>query len=50
VDEYEKNILLQTLERAQYKQTTAAEMLNLSYHQLRGLLKKHELLGRKQQK
>jgi psp operon transcriptional activator len=50
VDEYEKNILEQTLERAQFKQTTAAELLNLSYHQLRGLLKKHQLLGRNQHK
>ena len=50
VDEYERNILEQTLERAQFKQTTAAELLNLSYHQLRGLLKKHQLLGRNQQK
>jgi len=47
VDGFEKQILEQTLERAQFKQTTAAELLNLSYHQLRGLLKKHELPRKK---
>jgi psp operon transcriptional activator len=31
------------LERAQFKQTIAAELLGLSYHQFRGLLKKHSL-------
>jgi psp operon transcriptional activator len=44
VDGYERDILERALERAQFKQTTAAELLGLSYHQLRGLLKKHGLL------
>jgi len=43
VDEFEKTILEQALARAQYKQTMTAELLKLSYHQLRGLLKKHGL-------
>lgn len=43
VAEFETSLLARALERARFKQTVAAEMLNLSYHQLRGLLKKHEL-------
>jgi psp operon transcriptional activator len=43
VHAYERDILCLALERAQFKQTTAAEFLGLSYHQLRGLLKKHGL-------
>lgn len=35
--------LTAALEQAQYKQTTAAQLLGLSYHQLRGLLKKYQL-------
>jgi psp operon transcriptional activator len=46
VSAFEADILQRALERAQYKQTTAARMLGLSYHQLRGLLKKHGLTGR----
>jgi psp operon transcriptional activator len=40
---YEHDILSLALERAQFKQTIAAELLGLSYHQFRGLLKKHSL-------
>jgi len=43
VSEFEAELLEAALERAQYKQTAAAELLGLSYHQLRGLLKKHGL-------
>jgi len=43
VGEFEREILERALERAQYRQTTAAELLGLTYHQLRGLLKKHGL-------
>lgn len=43
VSEFEREILERALERAQYRQTTAAELLGLTYHQLRGLLKKHGL-------
>lgn len=40
---FERETLEQALERAMYKQTVAARLLGLSYHQLRGLLKKHNL-------
>jgi psp operon transcriptional activator len=40
---FEKSLLEEALRRAQYKQTAAAESLGLSYHQLRGLLKKYAL-------
>ena len=43
VHAYERDILSLALERAQFKQTVAAELLRLSYHQFRGLLKKHAL-------
>jgi psp operon transcriptional activator len=43
VSEFEQTLLEDALQRAQYKQTTAAELLGLSYHQLRGLLKKYGL-------
>jgi psp operon transcriptional activator len=43
VSEYEVALLEAALERAQYRQTAAAELLGLSYHQLRGLLKKYDL-------
>lgn len=40
---YERQLLRRALERAQFKQTLAAKMLGLSYHQLRSLLRKHGL-------
>jgi psp operon transcriptional activator len=43
VDAYEKNLLQGALERSQFKQTAAAKALGLTYHQLRGLLRKHGL-------
>jgi psp operon transcriptional activator len=43
VHTFEHDILSLALERAQFKQTVAAELLGLSYHQFRGLLKKHSL-------
>jgi len=43
VAEFEQQLLRRALERAQFKQTTAAKLLGLSYHQLRSLLRKHEL-------
>jgi psp operon transcriptional activator len=46
VGAFERELLEHALERAQFKQTTAAELLGLSYHQLRGLLKKHSLPAR----
>jgi psp operon transcriptional activator len=43
VAEFEQQVLKRALERAQFKQTTAAKLLGLSYHQLRSLLRKHSL-------
>jgi psp operon transcriptional activator len=43
VNAVEKQLLEDALERAQFKQTAAAKLLDLSYHQFRGLLKKHGL-------
>lgn len=43
VSEFERELLERALQQAQYKQTAAAELLGLSYHQLRGLLKKYDL-------
>ena len=45
VTEFEIRLLTQALERAQFNQKKAAEQLGLSYHQLRGYLRKYELLG-----
>ncbi|MGF1737148.1 phage shock protein operon transcriptional activator [Photobacterium satsumensis] len=38
-------ILQQALEQAQFNQRKAADLLSLSYHQLRGLLRKYQLVG-----
>jgi len=46
IGDFERELLELALERSQFKQTTAAELLGLSYHQLRGLLKKHGLPAR----
>jgi len=43
VADFEQQVLKRALERAQFKQTTAAKLLGLSYHQLRSLLRKHSL-------
>jgi psp operon transcriptional activator len=43
VADFEQQLLKRALERAQFKQTTAAKLLGLSYHQLRSLLRKHAL-------
>ena len=40
---FEKVILVETLERARHNQTEAAQLLDLSYHQLRRLTAKHDL-------
>lgn len=44
---YEVELLNQVMEEARYNQRKAAEMLELSYHQLRGLLRKYELLDKR---
>lgn len=43
VASFERQVLRRALERAQFKQTLAAKMLGLSYHQFRSLLRKHGL-------
>ena len=40
---FERQVLRRALERAQFKQTVAAKVLRLSYHQFRSLLRKHGL-------
>ena len=44
-DHYERRLLQDALEGARFSQKQAASELRLSYHQFRGLLKKHGLLG-----
>lgn len=43
VANFERQVLRRALERAQFKQTVAAKILGLSYHQFRSLLRKHGL-------
>ncbi|MFK7864957.1 MAG: phage shock protein operon transcriptional activator [Pseudohongiellaceae bacterium] len=45
VQEFEINLLKRAMEQAQFNQKKAAEVLGLSYHQLRGYLRKYDLLG-----
>jgi psp operon transcriptional activator len=42
----EKELLLAALDKARFNQRMAADLLNLSYHQFRGKLKKHAISGR----
>ena len=44
VQTFEINLLNQGMEKARFNQRQAAELLGLTYHQLRGYLKKYELL------
>ena len=39
----EKELLQTSLEQAKFNQKRAAELLGLTYHQLRALLKKHQI-------
>jgi psp operon transcriptional activator len=43
VADFERRLLRRALERSQFKQTVAAKLLALSYHQFRSLLRKHGL-------
>ena len=45
VQDFEIALLKQALERSQFNQKKAAELLSVSYHQLRGYLRKYDLLG-----
>ncbi|RJG42165.1 phage shock protein operon transcriptional activator [Motilimonas pumila] len=44
-EKHEVDLISQALKHAQYNQKQAADALGLSYHQLRGLLKKYKLLS-----
>lgn len=41
--EQERSLIEQALKQARFNQRKAAELLGLTYHQLRGLLKKHDI-------
>lgn len=45
IQNYEIEILKQAMKRSQFNQRKAAEFLQMSYHQLRGYLRKYDLLG-----
>lgn len=45
VQQYEIELLKQAMKRAQFNQRKAADFLQMSYHQLRGYLRKYDLLG-----
>ncbi|MFT4888403.1 MAG: psp operon transcriptional activator [Pseudohongiellaceae bacterium] len=45
VQDFEIGLLKQAMEQSQFNQKKAAENLGLSYHQLRGYLRKYELLS-----
>jgi psp operon transcriptional activator len=46
IESVEIQALEDAMEAAQYKQSVAAKLLGLSYNQLRGLLRKHDLVSR----
>lgn len=43
--EQEKEIVEKAMEQARFNQRRAADLLGLSYHQIRGLLRKYQLVG-----
>jgi psp operon transcriptional activator len=45
VQEFETQMIQHALEESRYNQRRAAELLGLTYHQLRGYLRKYELVG-----
>ncbi len=45
MQDYETELLRKALEHCQFNQRKTAEFLNLSYHQLRGYLRKYDLLS-----
>jgi len=47
VQDYEQRILREALRQCQYNQRKAARLLDLTYDQLRGYLRKYEMLGGK---
>ncbi|EGR1122671.1 phage shock protein operon transcriptional activator, partial [Vibrio parahaemolyticus] len=44
-EEQDINLLNRALEEAKFNQRQAAELLGLSYHQLRGMVRKYGLVG-----
>ncbi|WP_457669271.1 phage shock protein operon transcriptional activator [Thiolapillus sp.] len=46
IREYEQNLLRRALEQNRFNQRRTAQMLGLSYHQLRGYLKKYRFTGK----
>ncbi|CAH8214648.1 DNA-binding transcriptional dual regulator PspF [Vibrio aestuarianus] len=44
-EEQDKILLTQALEKSKFNQRQAAELLGLSYHQLRGMVRKYQLVG-----
>jgi len=46
VQDYEIRLLREALGQAQFNQRRAARLLDLTYDQLRGYLRKYELLGK----
>ena len=45
VQDFEIDLLKQAMQRCQFNQRKAADFLQMSYHQLRGYLRKYDLLG-----
>jgi len=45
IRDYEIEIINQAMDRARHNQRKAAELLGVTYHQLRGYLKKYQLVG-----
>ena len=45
VKDFEIGLLSRALEQNQFNQNTVVEILGRSYHQLRGYLRKYDLLG-----
>lgn len=45
-EQYEMDLIQQALSNSQYNQKKTADILGLSYHQLRGILKKYNLLDK----
>lgn len=43
IDTQERHVIMQALTQAKYNQKNAAQLLGLSYHQLRGLIRKYQL-------
>lgn len=41
----EKQIIIQALQQSRHNQRQAAQLLNLTYHQLRGIMKKLDIQG-----